>query len=264
MTGDARGAAISPGELADRVADRLPGALVGFDVDGVLAPLVDHVDDSVLSDGVADALTHLATRAHVALLSGRSLASLAGLLDFPPGLHVVGSHGLELHGGAQVALTDAEQDAYEVVTSLARRAADECGPGAWLEYKPASVVVHTRRADEPVDDAIDALIAAVTVDPAVTVKVGHDVVELMVRATDKGSALLALAARLHTTSLVFLGDDRTDEDAFARMTPHDISVKVGPGETLATWRLAGPPEVAQFVELLASAGGPVVSTGSTT
>src|SRR5690606_16481492 len=68
---------ITPDELVAEVYSRIPGALLAFDVDGVLAPLVDHVDESTLSDGVDRALGVLVGHTPVALLSGRSLASLA-------------------------------------------------------------------------------------------------------------------------------------------------------------------------------------------
>jgi len=252
---------IAPAELIAAVLPRLPGALLAFDVDGVLAPLVDHVEQSALSTGVDAALATLARHTHVTLLSGRSLDSLRGLLDFPPGLFVVGSHGLEVHGGEGVALSSAEQDAYERVTGLGRRAVAESGDGAWLEYKPASVAVHTRQADGPgVAGAVGALEVAAMAVPGVTVKAGHDVVELLVRQTDKGTALLSLAHSVAATSVVFLGDDRTDEEAFARMSANDLAVRVGPGDTVARFRLRGTAEVTEFVTGLARAVGGDVSS----
>jgi trehalose-phosphatase len=243
---------IHPSDLTATVLERLPGALLAFDVDGVLAPLVEHVDQSTLTPGVDGALAVLARYTPVTLLSGRSLESLARLLDFPPGLFVIGSHGLEVYGAAGLELTDDEQDLYELLTSLGRRSVDESGPGAWLEYKPASVAVHTRQADrERASDAVAALVAAAMRLDEATVKAGHQVVELFVRDTDKGTALLALAARVQAKSIVFLGDDRTDEEAFARMSDDDLSVRVGPGDTVARLRLAGPAEAAEFVKLLA-------------
>lgn len=245
---------ITPAELTAEVYARIPGALLAFDVDGVLAPLVDHVADSSLSDGVDRALGVLVDHTPVALLSGRSLDSLAELLDFPPGLYVIGSHGLEVHGGDRLALSADEQDVYAELARLGAVAVARCGDGAWLERKPASVVLHTRLADGPeVTDAIGALVAAAVRIPGVTVKAGHDVVELLVRSTDKGTALLELAARVSATSVVFLGDDRTDEDAFVRMGPGDLPVRVGPGDTAARVRLSGPGAVAEFASGLAAA-----------
>ncbi len=242
---------IEPDDLATLVGQHVPGAVLAFDVDGVLAPLVDHVEHSALTAGVDRLLGELAEHAPVALLSGRSLESLRKLLDFPPGVYVIGSHGLEVHGDDRLALSNDEQDVYDELVRLGRLAVDACGDGAWLEYKPASVVLHTRQAHGPgVPDAVGALVATAVAVPGVTVKAGHDVVEVLVRATDKGTALLELAARVQAKTLVFLGDDRTDEDAFTKMGPGDISVRVGPGDSVARFRLAGTSAVAEFLSTL--------------
>jgi trehalose-phosphatase len=50
---------------------------------------------------------------------------------------------------------------------------------------------------------------------------------------------------------VFLGDDVTDEEAFAMMGEDDISVRVGDGATVARYRLGGPDDVVSLLERLA-------------
>ena len=91
---------ITPAQLAEVIAPMLDSALVGFDVDGVLAPLVEHADASRLSPGVAESLAALSARTTGAILSGRSLESLERLFDFAANLYVIGSHGLEMRGDA--------------------------------------------------------------------------------------------------------------------------------------------------------------------
>jgi trehalose-phosphatase len=243
--------AIEPAALAERLGPVLAHALVGFDVDGVLAPIVQHAHEARLSPGVHGALERLAERTDVAILSGRSLGDLERLFEFPDGVHVIGSHGLEVRGTDGVVLDTDEQYTFDRLETLGRTTVEAAGQGAWLEYKPASVVVHTRAADpglaEPAVEAVTRL--AGLVDGA-QVKPGHHVIELLARSASKGEALLALARRLDRSPLVFLGDDVTDEEAFALMGEDDISVRVGGGATVARYRLGGPDDVVALLDRL--------------
>ena len=55
-------------------------------------------------------------------------------------------------------------------------------------------------------------------------------------------------------AIVYLGDDRTDEDAFAALGDDDIAIGVGdrPHTHLIDWRLAGPASVGRLFGFLAS------------
>ena len=241
----------TPDELAERVRPHLGAGLFAFDVDGVLAPLVDHADDSILLPGVHTALARLAELTSVAIVSGRALESLERLFDFPDQLHVIGSHGLEVRGSDPPALDDDEHYTFEQLEIIATRGVDAAGEGAWLEYKPASIVLHTREADptlaRPAATAVANL--AEMIDGA-QVTPGSDVIELLARHASKGTALLELADRLTCAPIVYLGDDVTDEDAFRLMGDDDIAVRIGPGESAARFRLDGPDAVAELLGLL--------------
>jgi trehalose-phosphatase len=242
---------VNANELADIIGPLLPTALLGFDVDGVLAPLVEHADDSVLTDGVADALEHLTARTEVAILSGRALASLERLFRFPDGAHVIGSHGLEERNTPPLELDHDERYTFEQLEIIGTKAVEAAGAGAWLEYKPASVVLHTRSADPELGaPAVEAVTRLAGMIDGAQVKTGHEVVELLARSTSKGTALLELAERLGRAPIIYLGDDVTDEEAFVVMGPDDVSVRVGPGATAARHRLGSPADVAELLDRL--------------
>ena len=240
---------ITPADLAALVHPLVADALMAFDVDGVLAPIVEHADDSRLLPGVYEQLTDLATRAEVVIVSGRSLESLERLFGFPAGVEVFGSHGLERRGHELAGLDDAERFTFEQLETIGARAVAAAGEGAWLEYKPASVVVHVRSADPRAGSA--SLAAAARLGGVIAgaeVKHGHAVVELLARPSSKGTAISGL--RADGQAVVFLGDDVTDESVFEVMGDGDVSVRVGPGDTAARWRLSGPPAAAEFLAAL--------------
>jgi trehalose 6-phosphate phosphatase len=90
-------------------------------------------------------------------------------------------------------------------------------------------------------------------DPSLTKKPGKEVLELAVTDADKGSALLRLRDDLGAAATVYLGDDRTDEDAFRVLSSGDLTVKVGEGETAARFRVPDPAAVVVLLGALADA-----------
>jgi len=233
------------------VAAALPRPLlVGLDVDGVLAPIVAHADDAALLPGMLEAVSLLATRATVAVVSGRTVADLERF-GFPDHIEIFGLHGMERSGERTIELADDERSRLERLHALARDAADQAGEGAWVEIKPASVVLHVREArpEHAARSAADLRAVAADVTGA-HVMPGKGVVELLTRATSKALAVEELRAELSAGGVVFAGDDRTDEEVFAALDGAGCSIRVGPGDTVATHRLAGPPEVLVFLNAL--------------
>jgi trehalose 6-phosphate phosphatase len=245
MTAEALGAAITG--LA-----RTPLLLVALDFDGVLAPIVSDPSAATPLPESADALVALAElpSTEVAVISGRALADLAALSKLPRQIHLVGSHGAEFeHGFGSVLTAEKLQLHAKVRRELGRIAGGQ--PGVLLEAKPASVAVHVRNAPQ---DVAERVLGAVTAGPAswpgVEVTAGKKVLELAVIDTSKGSALDVLRAQLGATAVFFAGDDVTDEKAFARLGDGDVGVKVGPGDTLAGYRVGDPAETAELLRTL--------------
>jgi trehalose-phosphatase len=242
-----------PAELARLVAASPRPMLVGLDVDGVLAPLVDHAADAVLLDGIDDAVSAVAASewVHVAVVSGRSLDGLAQF-GFRHDVDVIGSHGMEIRDRPMEPLDAEERHRLAALDALAVAAAERAGDGAWIERKPASIVLHVRQAEAGRGrEAVDGLCAeAARVDGATT-KAGSNVLELFARHADKGTALMHLAHELGAVTTVFVGDDVTDEDAFAHLGADDIAIKVGDAATIAPYRLADPTAVLAWLRRLA-------------
>jgi trehalose-phosphatase len=230
---------------------RVPQLLVACDYDGTLAPIgEDPADARPLPEAVA-AVRALAAlpQTTVAVVSGRALRDLAAMSRLPSEVHLVGSHGSEFDVGFIQRLAP---ELVDLRTRL-QKAVEEIvaqRPGVRLEPKPASVAVHTRTAAK---DVAEAVRAALDDGPAswagVHVTQGKEVVELLVLPTHKGTAIDSLRMQLSVSAVLFVGDDVTDENAFAHLKGPDLGIKIGPGETRAHFRVGEPIEA---VRVLAS------------
>jgi trehalose 6-phosphate phosphatase len=229
------------------LAGRRP-LLVATDYDGVLSPLVGDPGAAGPAPGAAEALARVAAAdgVTVALVSGRGLEDLQAVSGFSGPYRWIGSHGAEFDGpltGQSAGRRDALAETLApLVTAV---------PGALLEVKPASVAVHVRQVADPA--AATALLASAdaAVDPSLTKKPGKAVLEVAVTDADKGSAVTRLRGELGAAAVVYLGDDRTDEDVFRRLGPDDAGIKVGEGETAARYRVADPDAVVATLRQLA-------------
>lgn len=237
-------------------SDRL---LVALDFDGTLAPLEDEPMRARALPSAIVAIERLAELpgTSVALVSGRMLADLviiAEHTDDSP-IHLAGSHGAEFwHPAGTPAPTRpmaddvAERAAADALVATAQDAVAEI-PGAWIEPKAYGFAIHTRLADDEgtriAQDRIDELVA--TRAPRWRRRVGRDLLEYAWRHEGKDTAIEALRELVAATSVLFAGDDVTDEDALAALGEGDLGVRVGPGETAATLRV---PDAAALADLL--------------
>lgn len=231
---------------------RLPMLLIASDYDGTIAPIVSDPTQARPSREAMVALRTLSELPHtnVALISGRSLADLAELSGDPEGVYLVGSHGSEFDlGFAEMLSPEAKARHEEISEALHRVAHDH--PGCFVEVKPASVALHYRNAEADVGrSAVERAERELRDKSGVFVKRGKMVLELAVVSTHKGDALNTLRQRFGASAVLFMGDDRTDEDAFATLTGPDVDVKVGGGESSARYRVADTTEVARVLARL--------------
>jgi trehalose 6-phosphate phosphatase len=239
----------------DELAGRRP-LLLASDYDGVLARLRDDPSDAVPEPGVGDLLSRLAAveGVTVALVSGRGVQDLRTTSGLSGPFRWVGSHGAEFDGPIAGELAGRRDALAAALTPVVAAV-----PGARLEVKPASVAVHVRTVADPA--AARQLLADVAAgpgaDPELTAKPGKAVLELAVTDADKGAAVIRLAGEVGAAGVLYLGDDVTDEDAFRAVAglpgALGVTVKVGPGETDAGYRVDDLAGVAALLERLVAA-----------
>ena len=216
-----------------------------LDVDGTLLDLAD--DPLAVQPGSALlALLHALHQAldgALALVSGRELTDLDRLFAAPH-WPAAGLHGLQLRHAdgscRNFAVAPAHQaHMRDVVRALATRF-----DGVQVEDKHAAVALHCRRAPAQLPALHEAAIAVMTQLPGYELQPGNLVLEFKPSGMDKGRAVLELLQRAPFAGRqpVYLGDDLTDEHAFASINAgHGLSVRIGMREpSLAAFTLPGP------------------------
>ena len=260
MTPDGRGTraplALTPElrEALRRIA-RTEHLLVAMDFDGTMAPIVDRAPDARPLPRSAAAFAGLAVlpRTTTALISGRALASLREVASPPVDTLLIGSHGAEAWLGPGSTELSLEEDQKALLEEVRAELADIVAhaPGTSLEYKPAGVVLHTRQApDDVAEDAVAAAKSVLQDRRGVFLKEGKRVLETSVVHASKGEGVAFLRQATGATAVLFAGDDVTDEDAFGRLEPSDVGVKVGLDFTQAQYRVEAPLHVAELLEAL--------------
>jgi len=200
-------------------------ALLAFDFDGTLAALVDDPQAAALAEPTRMLLSALAAHRRCAVLSGRALDDLRARLAGLPLVALVGNHGLEVDGVPPPEALRHRVHAWG--RELQGRLEGE--PGVRVEDKGLSLSVHFRGAPAP-GRAEATIRAAADALPGARVFGGHAVVNCVPEgAPDKGAALRGLLVAAQAPAALYVGDDQTDESAFALAGEFPLlSVRVGP------------------------------------
>jgi trehalose 6-phosphate phosphatase len=221
-----------------------------LDFDGTLVRLAERPDAVVVDRPLISLLARLSSRlsGRVALLSGRSIAQLDGMLG-GIAIAMAGSHGGEIrHCGIATAPVSRPSALTFVEAEMADAFGDKVG--VIIEVKTLGVAIHYR-LDPPAAPAIHSLAARLGAEHGLDIQLGKMMVELRTRGHDKGTALSAMMQHPpfvgHTP--IFLGDDVTDEDGFRACAALSGSgILVGPErQSAARYRLDDVADVHRWL-----------------
>ncbi|UHC16493.1 trehalose-phosphatase [Methylobacterium currus] len=237
-----------------------------LDFDGTLVEIAPRPDGVAVPPSLPAGLARLRTRlgGALALVTGRPIATIDGFLT-PERFDVAGLHGVEQRLGGRVVGGDptAHPTLRAGVATLQRETADL--DGVLIEDKGCSVAVHWRLAAEDAAARAQEIVAAVagTLGEVYRLQQGKAVAEILPASATKGHAIRGFLRETPYSGrrAVFIGDDLTDEKAFVPVNEDGgITVRVGPGETVARHRLADPAAVRAL--LLGWAEGGAIDPGS--
>lgn len=231
--------------------------LLLLDYDGTLAPFTTDRDNAVPYAGLRPSLTKLInqTDTRVVVISGRSANDLPPLLGLESTPEIWGAHGWERLIPAGVV------ERFSLPVEL-HRALDEAetrcrglAADSQIERKAASVAVHWRglardeqgRIESAAREAWEPLADG---QPGLELQEFNGGLELRAVGRDKGT-IVELLLEEGADCVAYLGDDLTDEDAFAALKGRGLTVLVRPEQraSAAELWLQPPEELFAFLEL---------------
>lgn len=198
-------------------------ALFAFDFDGTLAPICAKPDDAAMRPETLSLLTELEKIRKVAVISGR------GLKDVLPRLpshfrRVAGNHGLEQIDD-EISLAPMRVMSRAWLTQLSTSVSQV--PGLRVEDKDFSLTIHFRHAKKGMNVQKQIRNWCLALDPVPRLIPGKHVLNVIpMEAANKGGALSYLLKKAKLKRAFYIGDERSDEDAFRLKGPEIFSVRV--------------------------------------
>ncbi|XP_052195221.1 probable trehalose-phosphate phosphatase J [Diospyros lotus] len=242
-----------------------------LDYDGTLSPIVDDPDRAFMSDAMRATVRKLARYFPTAIVTGRCRDKVYSFVQLAE-LYYAGSHGMDIKGpskgskyknDARAVLFQPASEFLPMIDEVYKALLEKTKstPGAKVEHNKFCLSVHFRCVDEKKWSELAQQVRSVLKGyPNLRLNQGRKVLEI--RPTikwDKGKALEFLLEALgfgNCTDVfpVYIGDDRTDEDAFKvlreRGQGSGILVSKIPKDTHASYYLQEPAEVMHFLQRL--------------
>lgn len=251
----------------ERVRKTLKGKHVYLflDYDGTLTPIVKTPNKAFMPKKTRKLLRHLSGMPNykLAIISGRALCDIKRKVGLKNNIVYVGNHGFEING-PRIKFKSPVPLKYrwaleKIKAELQKRLSSV--RGILIEDKGFSLSLHYRLVDKKniskVKTEFYAALILYEVRNDVSVRTGKKVLEIRPPiAWDKGKVVMWLLAR-HKFAIgpkkkevlpIYIGDDKTDEDAFESLKGRGITIFVGkPKKTEAQFYLKDPQDVARFL-----------------
>ena len=247
-------------EMIPLPAANLREIAVLLDIDGTILDLAPTPGAVIVPASLRQTLTRLSrgTAGALALVSGRPLHDIDRLFA-PLLLPAIGGHGAEIrlspHDAAETEHAEAlNGDLRERLAELAD------APGVLVEDKGYALAVHYRLAPEQ-EGRVKQAVAAIRADwPKEPIEVlpGKSVLEIKPAGFHKGAAIRELMQHEPFAGRrpIFIGDDVTDESAFAVMPEFNgMGFSVGRRASGTSYCFPAPSDVRRWLERLSDGDG---------
>jgi trehalose-phosphatase len=228
-----------------------------LDYDGTLAPFRVDRFTSTAYPGVEERLATLSglARVRLVLISGRPARELRSLLPSDVNAEIWGSHGWErLKSDGSYGLFALDRGQRAALEQVGLEMTELGFPEA-LEVKPSSLAIHWRSAaparQVQIRSSVESAFSRLAKPNGLHLLPFDGGLELRPSDRTKGTAVgQILAEEPATVPSAYLGDDLTDEDAFAAVDNRGVSILVRTEvrASCARFWLRPPKELLEFLD----------------
>ncbi|KGF70062.1 hypothetical protein LL06_07525 [Hoeflea sp. BAL378] len=185
----------------------------------------------------------------VAIISGRNLHEIEKFLQDFSGT-ISGGHGAELrHAGEHFPGIDCDFERLEHIKNAVMEFAI-IDPRVIAEDKSFGIVLHFRQHPELESKVHDFLACLVNEEDGFELQSAKMAFEIKPKGISKAKAIERIMQfeEFAGRTILFAGDDETDETAFGWVNAHGgLSVKIGDGPTIAQYRTASPTTLKKWL-----------------
>ncbi|KAK8736897.1 hypothetical protein OTU49_004707 [Cherax quadricarinatus] len=206
-----------------------------LDYDGTLAPIVSHPDLAQMPDktrSVLEALSNVPD-VHIAIISGRAMDNLKSIVGIQ-GITYAGNHGFEIHHPDGTTFMHPVPDKYKVQLESLKRSLEGLDiEGAWVEDKGTGITFHYRKVDKEKVAGLTSQALKLFEEAGISPHQSLCAYEGRPPVTwNKGYAAVHILRTIFgsdwsdNVSTIFVGDDKTDEDAIKTLKGMAVTFRV--------------------------------------
>lgn len=226
-----------------------------LDYDGTLVRFKNKPTQVIPPQEVIEILEKLVRypKLKIFIVSGRTLSELKRMLPVK-GLSFIGLHGLEMEHRDKNFLWEGAKEIEPIISHIKKEVLKKFGREKKIivENKTYTLAFHYRMLGrEKVEEVKKEFIKIVKRHNNGNLEIlpGAEVLDVRPKGWDKGKAVSLILKKLSGSIPLYIGDDRTDEDAF-RILKQGITILVSEKikESYAKFYLKNPDEVLRFLE----------------
>jgi trehalose 6-phosphate synthase/phosphatase len=232
--------------------------LLLLDYDGTLVGFARHPKEATPDKRLLSLLQQLTSipNTQIAIISGRDAKTLETWFSNIPA-YLIAEHGASIkRPDDSWEIADAVDQSWKhLIRPTLEMFSKRCA-GSFIEEKNHTLAWHYRKVEGELGftrsrELLDNLFHLVR-NVQLQVIDGNKVIEVRISGIDKGAAAKRIVQEGSYDFVMAIGDDKTDEDMFRALADKAVTVKVGPGHSVAAYYIKSQQDVIRFLNELVS------------